>query len=68
MLSGPKLNSVIGRVRQSKIYEVMDEVEKLILKYCPRFRVSKPNIAKGKDYPTLIAVLVNDDSTEKETA
>jgi hypothetical protein len=63
-----KLYSVIGRARQSKIYEVMDEVEKLILKYCLRSRVSKPNKEKGKDYPTLIADLVKDDSSENETA
>ena len=46
----------------------MDEVEKLILKYCLRSRVSKPNKEKGKDYPTLIADLVKDDSSENETA
>ena len=63
-----KLYSVIGRARQSKIYEVMDEVEKLILKYCLRSRVSKPNKEKGKDYPTLIADLIKDDSSENETA
>ena len=63
-----KLYSVIWRARQSKIYEVMDEVEKLILKYCLRSRVSKPNKEKGKDYPTLIADLVKDDSSENETA
>ena len=63
-----KLYSVIGRARQSKIYEVMDEVEKLILKYCLRSRVSKPNKEKGKDYLTLIADLVKDDSSENETA
>jgi len=63
-----KLYSVIGRARQSKIYEVMDEVEKLILKYCLRSRVSKPNKEKGKDYLTLIADLIKDDSSENETA
>ena len=59
-----KLYSVIGRARQSKIYEVMDEVEKLILKYCLRSRVSKPNKEKGKDYPTLIADLIKADCSE----
>ena len=58
----------IHNKRQSKIYEVMDEVEKLILKYCLRSLVSKPNKEKGKDYPTVIKDLIKDDSSENETA
>ena len=33
-----------------------------------RSRVSKPNKEKGKDYSTLIADLIKDDSSENETA